>query len=112
MTTYETYGLLFVIAGVLTYLFSFPIRSLAVHYGAVARPDAEHIHDRPTPTIGGAAMFLAFTATLVIASRIDLFNAIFHGSSEPLGVVAAGAVIYLVGLVVVVMFVLSLLGLR
>jgi UDP-GlcNAc:undecaprenyl-phosphate GlcNAc-1-phosphate transferase len=35
----------------------------------------------------------------LIASRIDLFNAVFHGSSEPLGVVAAGAVIYLVGLV-------------
>lgn len=99
MTTYEAYPVVLLIAGVLTYLLSFPVRRLAVRFGAVALPDADHIHERPTPTIGGAAMFLAFTITMEIASHIPPLALVFRGSSEPLGVVLAGAVIYLVGLV-------------
>jgi UDP-GlcNAc:undecaprenyl-phosphate GlcNAc-1-phosphate transferase len=99
MTTYEAYGMLFAIAVVLTYLLCFPIRNLAVRFGAVDHPSEEHIHDRPTPTIGGAAMFVSFAITMFVASHVSLLSQVFHGSSEPLGVVLAGGVIYLVGLV-------------
>ena len=99
MTNHEAYLAVFVIAIGLTYLLSFPIRSLAVRFGAVDQPGIDHIHTRPTPTVGGAAMFLSFGITMEIASHIGALDQIFHGSSEPLGVVAAGLVIYLVGLV-------------
>ena len=99
MTGHEAYLVVFLVAIALTYLLSFPIRSIAVRYGAVDRPGLDHIHTRPTPTIGGAAMFLSFAITMEIASHIGALAQIFHGSSEPLGVVFAGLVIYLVGLV-------------
>ena len=99
MTTYEAYATLFAIAIALTFLLSFPIRSLAFRFGAVALPGEDHIHDRVTPTIGGAAMFLSFAITMFIASHMSLLSQVFHGSSEPLGVVLAGGVIYLVGLI-------------
>lgn len=89
----------FAIAVGLTYLLCFPVRTLALRVGAVAQPGEDHVHDRPTPTLGGAAMFLGFALTMVIASRISVLSQVFRGSSEPLGVVLAGAVIYLVGLV-------------
>lgn len=57
------------------------------------------MHAHPTPVIGGAAMFLAFAFTMLVASRFAQFGQVFHGSSEPLGVVIAAAVIYLVGLI-------------
>lgn len=99
MTTYEAYAMLFAIALALTYFLCFPIRAIAIRFGAVDHPSAEHIHERPTPTIGGAAMFLSFAITTLIASHVSLLSQVFRGSSEPLGVVIAGGVIYLVGLV-------------
>jgi len=97
VTNHEAYLVVFAIAIGLTYLLSFPIRSLAVRFGAVDQPGQDHIHTRPTPIIGGAAMFLSFGITMEIASHFGALARIFHGSSEPLGVVVAGLVIYLVG---------------
>lgn len=99
MTNNEAYVAVFFIALALTYLLCFPIRALAILFGAVDQPGKDHIHDRPTPTVGGAAMFLSFGITMEIASHIGPLTQIYRGSSEPLGVVAAGLVIYLVGLV-------------
>lgn len=99
MTTYEAYFAIFAIAAALTFLLSYPVRTLAVRIGAVAHPGEDHIHARPTPTIGGAAMFLAFTVTMEIAAHLGPLEQVFRGSSEPLGVVIGGFVIYLVGLV-------------
>ncbi|HUY06085.1 MAG TPA: MraY family glycosyltransferase [Acidimicrobiales bacterium] len=99
MTDREAYVVVFFIAIALTYLLSFPIRWLAIRFGAVDQPGEDHIHAHPTPTVGGAAMFLSFAITIEVASHIGALSQVFRGSSEPLGVVAAGLVIYLVGLV-------------
>lgn len=99
MTTHEAYLVVFLLAGALTFFFSFPVRRLALKVGAVAQPDSEHIHSLPTPTIGGAAMYLAFAITMAVASHVSSLAIIFRGSSEPLGVVLAGGVIYFVGLI-------------
>ena len=47
--------------------------------------------DEPTPTLGGAAMLIAFLAAMGVASRLPQFHAVFQGSSEPLGVMLAAA---------------------
>src|SRR5215831_6193952 len=42
------------------------VRRKASEWGAIARPDnGRHIHSRPTPRLGGVAIYIAFTATLL-----------------------------------------------
>lgn len=85
------------VAAVTTWVLTPLVRRLAIRVGAVARPDPRHVHERPTPTLGGAAMFAGFLAAMAVASRVPQFHEMFNGSSEPLGVVLAAGVIFLVG---------------
>ena len=87
------------VAAVGTWLLTFVARRLAVKFSLVVMPDDRRVHERPTPTAGGAAMFLAFLAAIVVASQLKQFHAVFRGNSEPLGVVLGAAVIVAVGLV-------------
>ena len=57
------------------------------------------MHSEPLPVIGGAAMLFGFIAAVLVASRMSGLGQIFRGSSEPLGIVVAGALIYVVGLI-------------
>jgi UDP-GlcNAc:undecaprenyl-phosphate GlcNAc-1-phosphate transferase len=87
------------VAALGTFLLTFPVRALAGRLGVVVQPDARRVHTRPTPTVGGTAMVLAAVAAMAVAWRSGLFAGEFRGSSEPLGVVLAGVVIYLVGMI-------------
>lgn len=73
------------------------VRSLAVRFGAIDRPSDRKVHPKPTPTLGGAAIWLAMLAGLGTAYLVPAFRTLFERSSEPLGVVLAGTVIMLVG---------------
>jgi UDP-GlcNAc:undecaprenyl-phosphate GlcNAc-1-phosphate transferase len=87
------------VAAIGSFLLTFPVRRLAVRVGAVVLPDDRRVHDRPTPTVGGAAMFVAFLVAMVVASQLPQFQDVFQGSSEPLGVVLGATVIFATGLV-------------
>jgi UDP-GlcNAc:undecaprenyl-phosphate/decaprenyl-phosphate GlcNAc-1-phosphate transferase len=92
------YGVVLGVAAVGTWILTFGARWAAVRCGAVVAPDERRVHDRPTPTGGGAAMFVAFLAAMAVASRLHQFRGTFRGSSEPLGVVLAASVMFAVGL--------------
>lgn len=98
MGIYGDYGLVFGVAAAVTFLLAFPVRRLAERHGALAPPGAHHVHSRPTPSIGGAAMLGGVLVALLVAWRLHDLGAIFHGSSEPLGVALGAIVIYGVGL--------------
>lgn len=93
------YGIVLGVAAVTTFLLTFIVRMVAVRIGAVSHPGPRSVHARPTPSLGGAAMFAAFLVAMAVASQIPQFHAMFHGSSEPLGLMLAAAVIFLVGAV-------------
>ncbi len=93
------YVLVAVVAAVVTYLGTFPIRAAAARRGFVAAPDERRVHQRPTPYGGGLAMWLAVLAGMGTAWALPAFRPVFSGSSEPLGVVVAGSVILVVGLI-------------
>jgi UDP-GlcNAc:undecaprenyl-phosphate/decaprenyl-phosphate GlcNAc-1-phosphate transferase len=95
----SVYFVVLAVAAVATFVLCFPVRWFAVRIGAVVHPDARRVHTRPTPTIGGSAMFLAFLITMVVASRLGALAPVFKQSSEPLGVVLGAAAIFVVGLV-------------
>jgi len=92
------YALVLAVAIVATFTLTPLVRALALRFGAVSHPsDDRHVHSEPTPTLGGAGMFLGFLVAMVVASQLDEFRPIFRDSSEPLGVVLAAGVMFVVG---------------
>src|SRR6476646_11073908 len=75
------------------------VRWLAIRYGAVVAPssDARHVHTRPTPTLGGAAMFVGFLAAMAVASQMHQFHDMFQSNSEPSGIILGAGVMFVVG---------------
>jgi UDP-GlcNAc:undecaprenyl-phosphate GlcNAc-1-phosphate transferase len=93
------YAAVAVVAALCTYLVLFPVRALATRVGFVAEPDERRIHARVTPLGGGAAMYLAFLVSMLLASLLHPLQGLFAGSSEPLGLVLGASVIFAVGLI-------------
>jgi UDP-GlcNAc:undecaprenyl-phosphate GlcNAc-1-phosphate transferase len=101
------YLVVFALAAVSTYLFTFPLRRLAVRFGSVVQPDERRVHERPTPTLGGIAMYAGFALALGLTALLSQFSHLLPSvqqvfrlaGSEPLGVALGGAVILLVGVV-------------
>jgi UDP-GlcNAc:undecaprenyl-phosphate GlcNAc-1-phosphate transferase len=87
------------VAAVGTFAVMFPIRSLATRAGFVVEPDERRVHTRVTPYGGGAAMFLAFALSILVASQLGQLHGLFAGSSEPLGLLLGAAVIFVVGFI-------------
>jgi UDP-GlcNAc:undecaprenyl-phosphate GlcNAc-1-phosphate transferase len=86
-------------AAVVTFLATYLMRWVAPRVGAMAQPGGRSVHEYPTPTLGGAAMFLGLLAAMLVGSRIPQFDAMFTGSSEPVGILLAAGVMFLVGVV-------------
>ena len=72
------------------------MRLLAIRYGAVVEPssDARHVHTKPTPTLGGAAMFIGFLVAMAVASHIPQFHEMFQQNSEPFGLILGAGVMF------------------
>ncbi|HEX5265474.1 MAG TPA: MraY family glycosyltransferase [Acidimicrobiales bacterium] len=93
------YAEVFALAALLTYGLTFPVRRVATVLGAIVEPDERRAHLVRTPTVGGAAMYLAFLVAMAVASLMPAFHQVFHPSSAPLGVVLGATVIFAVGAV-------------
>jgi UDP-GlcNAc:undecaprenyl-phosphate GlcNAc-1-phosphate transferase len=75
------------------------VRVLAVRVGAVVRPDERRVHERPTPTLGGIAMFAGFAIGMGVAWRLGALDPVFSGTTEPLAVLTAGLLMLAVGVI-------------
>ncbi len=75
------------------------VERLAVRWGAVVAPDERRVHSTPTPTIGGLAMYVALLASFGVAWFLEGFDAVFAGSTQPLGILIAATIIFVVGLI-------------
>jgi UDP-GlcNAc:undecaprenyl-phosphate GlcNAc-1-phosphate transferase len=74
------------------------VRVFVVRLGAVVEPsDARHVHTKPLPTLGGAAMFMGFLVAVAVASHMGQFHEMFQNSSEPFGLLLGAGVMFLVG---------------
>jgi UDP-GlcNAc:undecaprenyl-phosphate GlcNAc-1-phosphate transferase len=75
------------------------VRWLVIRYGAVVEPsaDARHVHTKPTPTLGGAAMFIGFLVAMAVASQMTQFHEMFRQNSEPFGLILGAGVMFVVG---------------
>ena len=93
------YVLVLVAAGAVTAAVTWPARALSLRVGYVDWPTDRKMHTRAVPYGGGAAMLLGFLAAMVVAASIPALSNLFVSSSEPLGVVLAGAAIFGIGLI-------------
>ena len=75
------------------------VRRLAIRFGAVDQPSDRKVHPKPTPTLGGIAIFLGLLAGLGLSRGLSFFEDLHRTSSEVVAVVAAAVVIVAVGTV-------------
>jgi len=95
----RTYGPVLVVAMATTWVATFAWRAFAGRRSYLrVEPDERRIHERTTPTGGGAVMWLAFLASMAVASRLPRLHEVFQGNTEPLGVVLGATVLFAVGL--------------
>ncbi len=74
-------------------------RVISASRGLMVEPDERRAHERPTATLGGGAMLLGFLAGFGVAWYSGWFPGLFGDSTEPLGVLLAATLAYVVGVV-------------
>ena len=75
------------------------VRLVAEATGLLVQPDARRLHERPTPFLGGTAMYAGFLVGFAVAWWSGWFDATFSSSTEPLGVLLGASVACAVGLI-------------
>lgn len=73
--------------------------ALAARIGAIDHPSDRKVHAKPTPTLGGLAILLGLVAAGIAAMSLPELKAMLTETSAPLGIVAAGIVIFALGVV-------------
>ena len=93
------YAVVLAVAAITTFVVTFAVRRISIRIGAVSEPGPRSVHDRPTPTLGGAGMFAGFLAAMAVASQVPQFHEMFDGATEPIGLMLAAGVMFVVGAV-------------
>jgi UDP-GlcNAc:undecaprenyl-phosphate/decaprenyl-phosphate GlcNAc-1-phosphate transferase len=91
------YALVFGVAVIVTFLLTGVVRVIAVRIGAVTPIRDRDVHSLPIPRMGGVAVYAGFAAAVLMALQLPALGAAFVSSSEVVGVLAAGGLICLVG---------------
>jgi UDP-GlcNAc:undecaprenyl-phosphate GlcNAc-1-phosphate transferase len=91
------YALVFGTAVVVTFLLTGVVRLIAVRLGVVTPIRDRDVHSLPIPRMGGVAVYAGFAAAVLMAVQLPALGGAFVSSSEVLGVLAAGGLICLVG---------------
>ncbi len=91
------YALVFGTAVVVTFLLTGLVRLMAVKLGAVTPIRERDVHSLPIPRMGGVAVYAGFAAAVLMALQLPAVGSAFVSSSEVLGILAAGGLITLVG---------------
>jgi UDP-GlcNAc:undecaprenyl-phosphate/decaprenyl-phosphate GlcNAc-1-phosphate transferase len=93
------YLLILAVAAGVSFLATPLVKRFAARIGAVDVPDDRKVHTTPTPTLGGLAIFAGVVAGLGVAHSMGHFRSLFQTSSEPIGVLVAGAAMVALGTV-------------
>ena len=92
------YLLLFIWAGVSSYLLAFPVRHCALRFDIVDRPEKRKMHQVPVPLLGGLAIVGAFVATAVPALFLAAGRLGIEDVRPFFGLMAGSAIIVALGI--------------
>jgi UDP-GlcNAc:undecaprenyl-phosphate GlcNAc-1-phosphate transferase len=93
------YLFILIIAAVVTYLLTPFVRRGAVAIHAQHAPRARDVHTKPTPLLGGVAMYGGLAAALLVADRLTYLQQAFPSFRYIEGLLLAGGLLVLVGIV-------------
>ena len=91
------YALVFATAALVTFISTGGVRLLASKIKAVTPIRDRDVHLVPTPRMGGVALYLGVASAILVARSMPALRSAFDSSSSIQGVLVAGAVIALVG---------------
>jgi UDP-GlcNAc:undecaprenyl-phosphate GlcNAc-1-phosphate transferase len=98
------YSIALIVAALVAHVATPGVVRLARRIGAVDIPDDRKVHAVPTPTLGGAAIFLGFgvgslVACLLPTLRESLGPLSLWPPSEPVGILIGSSIIFILGVV-------------
>ncbi|MEY4605421.1 MAG: UDP-N-acetylglucosamine--undecaprenyl-phosphate N-acetylglucosamine-phosphate transferase [Actinomycetota bacterium] len=99
MPSVGAYLMVGAVAAAVTFLATPVVIRVATWRGWVVEPDSRRVHTVATPDVGGIAMFAGFVAAFVTAWALSGFDDLFASNSEPVGVLIAAALMFVVGFV-------------
>src|ERR1700756_5826986 len=93
------YALVLLVTAAVTYLLTPLVRRFAFVPRAMHEPRARDTHTRPTPLLGGLAMYGGLVAGLLLASRLSFVQDPFRsaGSRSQAGLLLAGGLVVVIG---------------
>jgi len=93
------YALVLLVTAAVTYVLTPLVRRVAIATHAMHEPRARDTHTRPTPLLGGLAMYGGLVAGLLLASRLSFVQDPFRsaGSRSQAGLLFAGGLVVIVG---------------
>jgi UDP-GlcNAc:undecaprenyl-phosphate GlcNAc-1-phosphate transferase len=94
------YLLCLLAAAAVTYLTVPLSRRFAIRWGALAEVRDRDVHDKPTPRLGGLAMFAGLIVGLLLASKLPLMGAVFvDGARVPIALLSGAVIIVILGVI-------------
>ena len=91
------YGLVVGISAVVTFGLALVIWKLSTRYRLYPKVRERDVHTRPTPRLGGVAMFIGMVVAFAVASQLDSFSLVFTQPGKVLGLAGAALIIVLIG---------------
>ncbi|MGV8895649.1 MAG: MraY family glycosyltransferase [Rhodoglobus sp.] len=85
------------VSAVVTFGLAVVIWKLSTKYRLYPQIRDRDVHTRPTPRLGGVAMFLGMLVAFAVASQIDSFRIVFTEPGKVLGILGAASIIVLIG---------------
>lgn len=92
------YLVCFLVAAVVTYLVTPPVRRLAIRAKAMADVRDRDIHSTPVPRWGGLAMYAGFLAAMLVAAQLPGLQRVFEDNRQPAALLLASTLIVVLGL--------------
>ncbi len=99
MPSIGSYLIVGAVAAVVTFATTPVVKRVAMRVGWVAQPNERTVHTVPLPDVGGIALFVGFVVAFGVSRLMGVFDSLFAGTDELLGVLIAATVMFLVGLV-------------
>jgi UDP-GlcNAc:undecaprenyl-phosphate/decaprenyl-phosphate GlcNAc-1-phosphate transferase len=93
------YLYILIIAAAVTYLLTPLVRRGAISINAQHAPRSRDVHTKPTPLLGGLAMYGGLVAALLVADRLSYLRQAFPSSRTVGGLLAAAGLLVVVGIV-------------
>jgi UDP-GlcNAc:undecaprenyl-phosphate/decaprenyl-phosphate GlcNAc-1-phosphate transferase len=93
------YLYILIIAAAVTYLLTPLVRRGSIAIGALHAARSRDVHVKPTPLLGGVAMYFGLAAGLLVAERLTYLQQAFPSSRTVIGLLLAGGLLVIVGIV-------------